>query len=565
MAFLRELRTQGEEFWREDFSVREHDIEGLYATMLEDGRPRSLTELSKEVMDRRISRERQVLARDAERGELYRPSEDYEVGQVLVFPVFDFAVGKVVGSRPGQNPRFGTFSVIQVEMEGNGGVRDFASGFTLPHKLSRETAASGLAEDLSTDEVFVRYGHYVEPLLETALLGSEEFSRLESRWLLKGLLPEIHVGHLNIAEAMIYEAIQPMSTEELLPELDLGMEFPQEAQILALNQALEQDDRFDDVSTSGSPLWYLVGLLPEAVAQPPDLLKVAFSTRGGEPLHRESLEFVEELADEADEIGDEAELVSQIGESVAFVLNYPHFRAGTVPLTHRISPLFPHSQNPRIRISFLDARTREEMPGWVVRDRGYVWGLRDWYEKIQIPVGGYVELARTDDPFIISVNYARHSRRGQWVRVASATDNRVTIQMGRASVSVKHDRHLLLSLERAEDVDVLWSTRGTPGASMLDILQEVFPELSKLSGQGLVHAKTLYSAVNLLHRCGAVPIFSELATQACFDPMGDGNWVFDSELVGQTYETLDDMMARPKSKRVDFIRDQVHYYEGMQR
>ena len=552
VAFLRELRTQTEEFWAQDFTIRDQDVEALYAKMLEDGQSRSLPELVKALMGRRLSREKEVVSRESERGELYRPADKYNVGQAVVFPVFDFAIGTVVGLRPGSNPKYGLFSVIQVEMEGNGGVREFASEYAPAHKLSREQQETGQAEDLSREDLYRRFGHYVEPALQQSLLESDEFSSFEDKWFLRGLLPDIHVGHLNIAEAMVYESGHPMSTEELIPELDLGMGSPGEAQIFALSRALEEDGRFDDVSTSGSALWYLYALFPEAVAAIPDGLVVDFPARKGAPLHRESLEFVEELADENDRIGKAEDDVrsAQIGDSVTFPLTYPHSSAGTVPLTAQIAPLFPRSQNPRMRIAFVDARTREQMPGWVVRDGGYAWGLHDWYRQNQIPVGGYVELTRTDDPFVTKVDFARRSRRGQWVKVATLSEDGLTFQMGRVSVTARHDRHLLLQVQQTGEEDALRQIARKPGASLFHVLLDIFPELSKLSGQGLVHAKTLYSAVNVLYRCGAVPIYAELARRACFDPMGDGNWVLDPDLGGETYETVDEMMTRPRSNRL---------------
>jgi hypothetical protein len=91
-------------------------------------------------------------------------------------------------------------------------------------------------------------------------------------------------------------------------------------------------------------------------------------------------------------------------------------------------------------------------------------------------------------------------------------------------------------------------------------LTEIFPELAKLSGLGLVHAKTLYSAVNLTRRCGAVPIFAELTRRACFDPVGDGNWIYDEVLRDGTYKAPEDMSRRPNSRRHDLIVDRVYQY-----
>jgi len=61
-------------------------------------------------------------------------------------------------------------------------------------------------------------------------------------------------------------------------------------------------------------------------------------------------------------------------------------------------------------------------------------------------------------------------------------------------------------------------------------LRFIFPELAKLNPQGTVHAKTLYSAVNVVRRCPPGPIFNELSTHACFIPMGHGYWTYDPSI-----------------------------------
>jgi hypothetical protein len=57
------------------------------------------------------------------------------------------------------------------------------------------------------------------------------------------------------------------------------------------------------------------------------------------------------------------------------------------------------------------------------------------------------------------------------------------------------------------------------------------PELVKLSPQGTVHAKTIYSAVNVLRRTPPGPVFAQLSTEACFVSMGGGYWTFDETLL----------------------------------
>jgi hypothetical protein len=46
-----------------------------------------------------------------------------------------------------------------------------------------------------------------------------------------------------------------------------------------------------------------------------------------------------------------------------------------------------------------------------------------------------------------------------------------------------------------------------------------------------VHAKTIYSAVNVLRRVAPGPVFALLSTEPCFVAMGGGYWTFDAALV----------------------------------
>jgi hypothetical protein len=59
-------------------------------------------------------------------------------------------------------------------------------------------------------------------------------------------------------------------------------------------------------------------------------------------------------------------------------------------------------------------------------------------------------------------------------------------------------------------------------ANLADLVHQVFADLAGLSQQGTVHAKTLYSTVNLLRRCPPGPIFRVLTTDARFQSAGDG-------------------------------------------
>ncbi len=561
VAVRRTAQTQTEAYWRRDFKVRPEDIEAVYDRILEDGQPRTLDELAREVMERHCRREAE--AREPGEAVPYRPREHYSVGQQLYFPHLGYLSGQVVGVRPGQNPRYGDFTVISVAIEGQEGVREFAADFAPPHILNEYEEATGPQDgQLSPEELYERYGDAVRNALREALEQNSEFVSQDEQWFLRGLLPEVHVGYLNLAEAVIDVAGHPLSAEEILQQLDLAPEARPQARVFALNLALEGDDRFDNVGTPGQPRWFLYNLEPQAVAARPEVLYVQSPARGGEWLHRESLEIAQEIGDELDELpGEQVPVFSPETGRASVVLNFPHRQAGTFPLTREMLALFPSGEYTRIPIHIVDSRTDSRWMGWVLPEERYGWGLGEWYRREEIPAGATVDFLMTRDPYTVAVQCDVRSRRSEWVRVPHVENARLTFEIRKRAYTCRYDRNLLLGepLE-PERLDEVRRQYRRENQSLFQVLLRVFPELAKLGSQGLVHAKALYAAVNVVWRSGAVPIFAELARHACFDPVGDGNWVFDESLTDVVYSTPEEMEARPRSRRVDLIRDRVLCY-----
>jgi len=77
-------------------------------------------------------------------------------------------------------------------------------------------------------------------------------------------------------------------------------------------------------------------------------------------------------------------------------LIYPHLRAGTLPLSAGRAPCSNRYESPRVRFTLVDARSGIKMPGWVVRDHGYVFGLREWYKSHQLMPGAWSRKARSE-------------------------------------------------------------------------------------------------------------------------------------------------------------------------
>jgi hypothetical protein len=341
-------------------------------------------------------------------------------------------------------------------------------------------------------------------------------------WLSKAMMADIHVGHLNIAEAMVDVSGAPLPTEELLKEIDLTDEISLPIQVFSLNHALANDERFKDVGTTGKMLWYLTRLIPPEVLYPPRRLQYR-------PIPHDRSVLSEELFQLEREIDDEtSDLIAPPGldnaRGVAFVLNYPHRRLGTLPLTAKTCNFFPPGTTQHTMITLVDINSGQEMPGWVNHRHRYVYGLEQWYEDNDIPVGAFIQLERTKDPFKIGVGFKRRRMRREWVRVAEASDDELRFAVRKMPISCEYDETMLVWAEASPEVDALWIKAEESEKPLEEIVEHVFLELAKLNPQGIVHAKTVYSAFNIVRRCPPAPIFAELVSGAAYVDVGDGQW-----------------------------------------
>jgi hypothetical protein len=553
-------RTQTAEFWLEEFTVNEEDVLYLYEWLVEENEPRTLEELGRKVIERRCLREEEALLKRGNDGAIYQPQDKYKVGQRLLFPAFDYAPAEVLAIRDGDNPRFGSFKVIQVQLEDESSPREFTAELTTEHALSG--SASMLQDSdaqIAAQQLFELYGVTVRENLQESLAQNGDFVSFGDSWYLRGLVPEVTPFHLNIAEAMIYERAQPLSIEQLLQEVDFPPEIKPAVRTYALSHVLSQDSRFAEVTVEDESEWFLKDLIPDSVYDLPVHLVVAHATRGGEWLNRELRDFALELGDEADALEGVPATPSPAPVSAALFLTYPHRREGTLPLNASALALVSERPSERFVVTFVDQRHKEEMQGWMMPAAGYAWGLGYWYERHDLPIGAVIELAKGDDPFTFVVSYQKGRSKADWIRQARVMDGKVSFSMQRKSYFSRFDKHLLIDEGSVSALDELWTPAKQAG-SLLEYVFELFPELAKLNVLGQVHAKTLYSAVNLTRRCGAVPIFAAMTRQACFDPVGDGHWVYDESLRGVTYDTPEDMSKRPSSQRAELIVDRVHRY-----
>jgi hypothetical protein len=515
--------TQTPTYWH-NYQVSESDLEQITTLFIMSEQPSSAEELALAVIQYRCEQEDALIKRELEKGVLYQPDRTYKVGESLVFPVLGYAVGEVVGIRPGNNPEYGEFRVAEIRFEEKNGHREFAIDLQVPHRLSFEGEAVPDDGLLSPEELYELHGSPVRDALETYMEESDEFVRLAGRWFLQGLLIEINVGHLNLAEALLDMSNGgPLPTERFLDDLDLPVEVDEQLRIFSLNHALNQDPRFDEVGPAGQVLWYLQAREPDEVLNPPRRLKATSVSFDHSALDVALVMLERELDDEW---SDASYAPVEPLDQMSLTLTYPHRRAGTLPLTPRTQVLFPKGRTPRIRFLFRDATTGDTWPGWVVHGHRYVFGLDQWYKENGIPAGAYIELSEGSEQGEVQIDFRRRRALREWVRVAIIREGRLTFEVRKRLVGCDYDELMIVTVHDAGEVDAVWRRAEEKGYPVTQVLYDIFPELSKLNPQGTVHAKTLYSAVNVIRRLPPGPIFAVLMQDMAFLPVGDNYWLF---------------------------------------
>jgi hypothetical protein len=532
-----ERKIETEAYWQE-YVVTDQDIEDLNFLFLEAERPLSAAELGRSLVTSYCQREENLIRRQLERGEVYRPNGAFSVGETLVFPHLDFALGTVVNAREGHNREYGEFQVITVEFEANGGgqnpsggpLRSFAAGLRVPHKLAFPDEMSWDEHfSISAEDLYAEYGDLMTERLEQRLQSEPDFVAFRQKWLPTSIVVDLHIGYMNIAEALIDIKSEPLPSEDLLGELDLPEEVPQSIKIFSLNRALAQDERFVDVGDDQLITWSLRRWVPETALSLPLWLHyepVVYDRTGLDVTH---LQLEREIDDEASRLI--APPTAASANSATIVLGYPHWRMGALPLTSRTQFFFPDgSPDQYTRITFLDpagASKKDEnnlFPGWIVRGQRYVFGLEEWFKANGILPGAYLRLERTEDAHQVAISVVPRRMQREWVYVASEVDGELEFVMQKRPIAYEYDE---LCVFDEDDRDAIDRVRQKEQDRPLDeIVRAVFVDLVKINPNGMVHSKTLYSAVNVIRRSAPGLVFARLFSLPEFVTAGDAFWIF---------------------------------------
>jgi hypothetical protein len=513
-----------EDYW-ETFELKDEDREFIYNYLLEVETPLTSPELLSALLKERIRLEKlEIEKQRTSGGDIYIPAHSYDDNQDLVFPAFGWQHARVIGVRPGQNPDLGDFQVIRVKFDNNE-TKEFASNIQ-EHFLNQPQEITNKDTSFNVDSVLADYGEDLLEILDTDLTKNQEFVRIAGKWFPRTLLVDINIGHLNLAEAILDMAGGgPLPTKALLEQVGLASNTNSKLVEFSLDHALQEDPRFDEVGPAGEILWFLNRLEPEGVLQIPIYLRYIQLEYDPSMLSKEMQELERKLDDELSPPTGKYPTPNE----VQLTLTFPHWRAGTLPLTPRINHLFPTAyEAPRIRFQLADGETGEMFPGWVVRKHHYVFGLQEWYKNHGLMPGSLIRVKHGKKPgeVIVQCDSQRGSR--EWVRtVLIGSDGGIVFAMLKQTVTAAYDERMAIAIPDPEGLDIAWKQIQKDRSPFERVVVNTVRDLAKLNPQSHVHASELYAALNIIRRCPPGPILALLASRSWFIHVGDLHYRFD--------------------------------------
>lgn len=511
--------------WIENFVVSQEDLDFLVNTLLETETPMTSRELAEILINQRLEKAREIVARKYVGSLIYKPAEQYQVGQRLVFPQMNFATGTITDVRAGENPDYESFEVIAVDFDEHDSellkAREFVASFNYPHKLNDNQSENPFLnqEDYTVEDLLEADDGEAIRIIRDALKSQPALKRVAGYWFASELVLDFDIGTLHLAEAVLDMAGGgPLSTEEIVNQIGGVGDAPMKLQVFSLNLALDGDERFAEVGPAGEVLWYLKRMMPDAVVNIPDLLKYTVIDYNEDALSDELYDLETELDDEYTPVEFEGTL-----RKATSILIYPHRRAGTLPLNAKNRAIFPVARTPRIHVEFVDTSDGTTFHGWVVHEHKYVYGLFDYYTKHRLPIGCFLSVEKGKSAGQILLSYDGYKPQTEWVRILSPNNNQITFENKKRPLGANYDEFAIMGVDELEALDKL--SKVYRSRTLVALLKELIVELSRLSPQNAVHAVTLYSAVNMIRRSAPGPIFAALTTNHLdFEEVGNHYW-----------------------------------------
>lgn len=515
--------------WAHSFSISAEDIDHITNLLLEKETPLSSKDLAIALVGLRLEEKRAEIKAQYKGTTVYRPAKSYSIGDRLIFSTMDYATATVTEIRDGIPTNGDSFRVAAVEFDKAkynlpNRQREFAIEYADTHPLNNDDVdlhPANVDETFTPQQIISDKTTTIVQQIDKALTQNPDLVRISGTWFVQDLMIEIDIGHLHLAEAVLdMNDGGPLSPEQILAEIGGLGDSPEALQVFSLNYYMNEDDRFNEVGPAGEILWYLNRLLPRLVQQVPAILQYKPIEYDRNLLDEDMLQLEYDLDDEHSPIASPTP-----DDEVSITLIYPHRRIGTLPINSETKYIFPEAKTPIIAITIVDVIDGEEYPCWVVHEHKYVFGLASLFQKHHLPVGAYVYLNPTDDPSRIEIEFDSYRPRTEWIPlVDSIHDDQLHFDTAKRAIGADYDDMIIVGVNNLQDVDKLGNDVQNKQVPLAKLLRNLITELSKQNPQKTVHAKVLYSTLNILRRCPPGPIFATLIANPDFENVGGHYW-----------------------------------------
>ncbi len=514
------------QIWAGKLRITDDDLDYLTNLLLERETPLSLKELALALIENRLRVDADQIRERYAKVSVYRPCDAYNVGDQLMFTNSNNDVAPVIRIRDGNNPEYGSFRVITVQFDDPKRERSFAAELKTPHALSELDVSTVLMPgqvEIDPNAALASDKGRILDELRKRLEANQEIVPIAGKWFPRSLILDVNIGHLNLAEAILdLDEGGPMTTDEILEQVGGLGDAPPSLQVFSMNHALSKDNRFDEVGPTGRVLWFLTRMEPPEVRSTPAVLQYTPIDYDPSLLTQEMLTLEEELDDEHSPITiDEDEEIT----SATITLLYPHRRMATFPLNAKMRHIFPTAlRAPRVNVTLVDGMDGEESVGWVVREDRYVFGVGRFYRKHKLPIGAYITVHQDEDPGRIIIDFNAYRPRTEYVKLVSPKNNLMAFEEQKRSIGAEYDSLMILGTDDIGGVDALADQARTQRRPLAAIIRNILTEMGRFSPQATVHARTIYSTVNVLRRCPPGPVLATLISNPDFEYVGNLYW-----------------------------------------
>jgi hypothetical protein len=346
--------------------------------------------------------------------------------------------------------------------------------------------------------------------------------RIGTAWFPQSLLVDMHKGQLNLVEALLdSQSGGPLSPAELINEMELKSKDNPKLIEFSLNYALQEDSRFDEVGTSGKYSWFLRKLEPKYVLEKPITLQSSATCQVFSALSEENQKLFSELNDELAYSRLDLDSAPK-NQSASIVLNYPHWRAGSLPITPAVMGIFPSAlETEHVKVEFVDDEN-QRISAWVVIPDRYVIGLRGWFEAQDLIPGSVVEVSKSDQPGVIRIRAQKKRTNKEWIKtLVIGSDNGFVLLLQRQPISAGFYDRMAIKILDLDSLDTIWRDRQSKKIPLEKDILRMANELARLNNQSHVHFTDLYAAVNIVRRVAPQELLRALETHENIKYIGD--------------------------------------------